>query len=97
MWAALYTVLGSAGAIVAVGHVHADLPLLASLYRLQLPVCLFVFVAVKSATQRSAGPPREAQPRPQDIYACVRTVVSEMYATFLVLLAAKATLDARLH
>ena len=95
MWISQITVVCSAGVIAAVGSVHDRLPLIATLYRLQLPVCLFVFVCVKSVAHRCCGPPRAPRPRPRDIYVCVRTVVSEMYATFLVLLYAKATLDAR--
>ena len=94
MWTAPLTVLGSVCAITAVARVHAELPLLASLYRLQLPVCLYLFVAVKTAVQRCAGPRRAPRPQPHDIYACVRTVVSEMYGTFLVLLVLKIGLDA---
>ena len=93
MWTAPLTVLGSVCAIAAVARVHAAVPLLASLYRLQLPVCLYLFVAVKAAVQRCAGPPCAPRPQPHDVYACVRTLVGELYGTFLVLLGIKVWLE----
>jgi len=93
----LVTVAGSVGAIGLVSYVHAELPLLNALYNLQLPLCLFLFVIVKSVGRRCIAPTRAAQGSATlpEIYACMRVVVTEMYATFVVLLAVKLFMEAR--
>lgn len=92
--AMVVTVAGSVVVIGAVTYVHADIPLLNSLYSLQLPLCLFVFVIVKSGARRCVGTPPRTDVTLPEIYASMRVVVTEMYATFVVLLAIKLFLEA---
>jgi len=92
--AMMVTVAGSVAAIGGVSSVHAHLPLLNSLYNLQLPLCLFVFVIVKSGARRYVGTPPRPDATLPEIYACMRVVFTEMYATFVVLLAIKLFLEA---
>ena len=92
--AMLVTVAGSVVAIGGVAHVHKNLPLLNSLYNLQLPICLFVFVIVKSGARRYVGTPPRPDATLPEIYACIRVVFTEMYATFVVLLAIKLFMEA---
>lgn len=91
--AMVVTVAGSVVVIGAVTYVHADIPLLNSLYSLQLPLCLFVFVTVKSIARRCIGTPPRPDATLPEIYACMRVVVTEMYATFVVLLAVKLFIE----
>lgn len=75
--------------ISIVTRIHADVPLVDSLDQMQIPLCLFVYVFVKSLLQRltHAGPTHP--PSLSDVYVCLRRIISEVYASFVVLIVIK--------
>lgn len=90
----LLVVLGTVGLIAAVTYAHDSIPVLNSLFSLQLPLCLYLFVVVKTVVRLvDDSPSRTHAPTLPEIYRCMQVMVSEMYVTFLLMLAAKFTMQ----
>ena len=90
----LLVVFGTVGLIATVTYTHAYIPLISSLYSLQLPLCLYLFVVVKTVVHLVGNSPEQTRaPSLPEVYTCVQVMVSEMYVVFLMMLAAKLTLQ----
>lgn len=90
----LLVVFGTVGLIATVTYTHAYIPLISSLYNLQLPLCLYLFVVVKTVVHLVGSSPEQTRaPSLPEVYTCVQVMVSEMYVVFLMMLAAKLTLQ----
>ena len=87
--ASLLTVFVTTLGITVVTQLQSDLPLVSSLDSMQIPLCLFVYVLVKSLVQRMTVDVPVHTPSLSEVYACLRIVISEVYASFVVLIIVK--------